>query len=303
MAGTAGALTARIVIVTVTGATLALGGAAIVAPGALAMPTAPADTVISLTSQQLTSIGFPTKPNTTAWDPGTATLPTNSAPQWQDVVITGKAPGYAPPGQLLTMYRFQATSASGDGQLKPLNITTNVKPNGTFAMHVQLGFPGTYGYAIGYSTGGTSPEMVAFQFQFTTTGSSQGAPSSSSSAVQLSAKQFAAAGFTRTPNVVGWGGTASISASSAKAGTPVTISGTAPAEVKPGSVLTLHRFVPTDRQGSGHFEPVGNVSTLVAADGTFSLTFEINQPGRAGYSLGTTVGQEWVGIEFQLKTT
>lgn len=299
--GRRGIISRQVAVVVTAGA---LGLAAVVtAPGAVARPAAPTDPVISLTSQQLTSIGFPKKPNTTAWDPGTANLPTTTAAQWQDVVITGKAPGYAPPGQLLTMYRFQPTSTSGDGSLKALNITTNVKPDGTFAMHFQLGFPGTYGYAIGYMTTGQSPEMVAFQFQFTTTGTATGTPTSSSSAVQLSGAKLAAAGFTRTPNVVAWGGTATLSASTAKAGTPVTISGTAPTQVKPGTVLTLQRFVPTDRRGSGHFEPVGNVSTIVAADGTFSLTFEINQKGRAGYSLGTAIGDEWVGIEFQLKTT
>lgn len=287
-------------------------GAALVAAamlGGLALGTAPAgaapaDPVIQLTSEQLTEAGFTKRPNTVAWEPGTAVLGTNSADQWQDVVITGKAPGYTQPGQLLTMARFLPTSTSGDGSFTALNITAVVQPNRTFTMHFQLGFPGTYGYRVGYTTGGANPEFVGFQFQFTTTGSGKPAPSAGQqTAVTLSGAKLAKAGFTKTPNVVSWGGTATISTNKAKAGAPVTISGTAPSYVKPGTTLTLNRFVPTDKKGSGSFEPVGNVQTVVAADGTFTLTFELNQPGRYGYSLGTAQNFEWVGIEFQLKTT
>lgn len=288
-------------------------GAALVAAamlGGLALGTAPAgaapaDPVIQLTSEQLTEAGFTKRPNTVAWEPGTAALGTNSADQWQDVVITGKAPGYTQPGQLLTMARFLPTSTTGDGSFKALNITAVVQPNRTFTMHFQLGFPGTYGYRVGYTTDGANPEFVGFQFQFTTTGSGKPAPSAgSSTAVTLSAKQLTRGGFTRTPNTVAWQpGTATLSTNRAPAGAPVTIAGAAPSFVKPGTTLTLNRFVPTDKKGSGHFEPIGNVQTVVAADGTFTLTFELNQPGRYGYSLGTAQNFEWVGIEFQLKTT
>ena len=75
------------------------------------------------------------------------------------------------------------------------------------------------------------------------------------------------------------------------------------AELKAGTVLTLERFVPTDKKGSGHFEPVGSTSTVVKADGSFELTFEVNQQGRYGYTLGAGLNEEWIGIEFQLKTT
>lgn len=265
---------------------------------------APAPAPVALTSQQLTDIGFPTTPNTTAWGSGgTAKLPISTAAQWDDVVVSGKAPSYTQPGQLLTMSRFVPTNAKGDGTLKALNITTVIKADRTFALHFQLGYAGTYGYQVGYSTGGATPEQVGFQFQFTTTGSSTANPKGSSSAVSLTAKQLAAAGFTRTPNVVGWGGTATISTHKAAAGTPVTISGTAPAEVPAGTVLTLERFIPTDKKGSGSFTPVGNVITVVQSDGTFALTFEVNEVGRYGYTLGAGIGEEWVGIEFQLKTT
>lgn len=286
-----------------TGLSLAIAGTALV--GASPVAAAPADTVVTLTSAQLTEAGFPKKPNLTAWKPGgTANLPTNSAAQWQDVIITGKAPDVTTPGQLLTLSRFLPSDTQGSGTSKPLNITAVVQKDRSFTMHFQLGMTGTWGYSVGYTTGGQSPEFIGFQFQFTTTGSGAPAPSAgSSSAVTLSAKKLANAGFTRTPNVVGWGGTATISTNRAKAGAPVTISGTAPSYVKPGTTLTLNRFVPTDKKGSGSFEPVGNVSTVVKADGTFELTFEVNQKGRYGYTLGTAQNFEWVGIEFQLKTT
>jgi hypothetical protein len=277
---------------------------ALAAPGlVVAAPASAAPAPVILTSQQLTDIGFPTTPNTTAWSGGSAKLSATSAAQWVDVVVTGKAPSYTQPGQLLTMSRFVPTSTTGDGTLKPLNITTVVKADRTFALHFQLGYAGTYGYAVGYSTGGNSPETVGFQFQFTTTGSSTASPKGSSSAVSLTAKQLTAAGFTMKPNTVGWGGTASLSRHRVPAGDPITITGSAPAEVPAGTVLTLERFVPTDKKGSGSFTAVGDVITVVQSDGTFSLTFELNEPGRYGYTLGAGIGEEWVGIEFQIKTT
>jgi hypothetical protein len=281
-----------------------VGGALLLAPAALvAAPAASADPVVQLTSQQLTDTGFPKQPNTSAWDPGTASLPTNAAAPWQDVVITGKAPDYADPGQLLTMYRYLPADTEGDGRLKALNITAVVQADRSYRMHFQLGIPGVFGYAVGYETTGSSPEMIAFQFQFSTTGTAATKAPGSSKAVSLTRRQLAQSGFTTVPNVVGWGGTATISRSKAPAGTPVTVSGRAPAALKAGAVLTLERFVPTDRRGSGHFESVDSVQTTVKPDGTFSLTFEVNQPGRFGYTLGAGLNEEWIGIEFQLKTT
>ena len=71
--------------------------------GAQSAAAAPSDKNITLTSQQLTDQGFPTTPNVTAWGPGgSASLPTTTAAQWQDVIITGKAPTMTQPGQLLT---------------------------------------------------------------------------------------------------------------------------------------------------------------------------------------------------------
>jgi hypothetical protein len=291
----------RLTVVMIGSALLAAPLALVAAPAASARP---ADAGITLTSAQLTEFGFPKTPNTTAWDPGTAALPTSSAAQWQDVVITGKAPNYTDPGQLLTMSRFVPSDLKGSGQNKELNITTVVQANRTFAMHFQLGMPGTYGYSVGYMTTSASPEYISFQFQFTTTGNGKAAPSSgSSSAVTLGPKKLTEGGFTRKPNLVGWGGTATLSTHRAPAGTPVTIKGTAPKELEAGTVLTLERFTATDKQGSGSFSPVGNVTTTVKADGTFALTFEINEKGRYGYTLGASHSDEWIGIEFQLKTT
>jgi hypothetical protein len=269
----------------------------------LASPVASADTVVTMTSEQLTEEGFPSKPNTAGWG-GTANLSTDTAPQWKDVIVSGRAPSGTPVGQILTMQRFLPVNTTGDGSFKDLNITAIVQKDRSFQMHFQLGMTGTYGYRVGYSTTGASPEFVGFQFQFTTTGTGKPAPASGqSTAVHMNSRQLAKAGFTKKVNTVGWGGTATISAHRVPAGAPVTIKGTAPDSVKPGTVLQLERFVATDKLGSGSFTPLAGIQTQVATDGTFSLTFEINERGRYGYTLGTPLGEEWVGMEFQLRTT
>ena len=267
----------------------------------LAAP-ASADQGVTLTSQQLTDSGFPKKPNVVGWEPGTARISTNTATQWQDVIVSGKAPNYAPAGQLLSLQRFVPSDTEGSGEFKDLNITTHVNPNGTFTLRMQLGYVGTYGYRVGYLTDSFSPEFVGFEFQLTITGSGSAAAQGSASAVQLTSRQLTKAGFTTTPNVVGWGGTATIDRSTAPAGAPITITGTAPEFVKPGTTLQLSRFVATDRKGSGHFENLP-ITTKVKADGTFELTFELNVPGTFGYGLGAAQKFEWVGIEFQVTTT
>lgn len=269
--------------------------------GFIAAPAAQAANVVTMTSQQLTDAGFPTTPNVVGWG-GTAQVSKSTAAQWADIVISGTAPQSAPVGQLLTMQRYLPTNTTGTGTFKDLNVTATVQTNRSFTMHVQLGLTGTFGYRVGYSTGGASPEFVAFQFQLTTTGGKAGkATNGSATAVHLTSKQLARAGFTKAVNVVGWGGTGTISTSSTKAGAPVTITGKAPDQVKPGTVLQLERFVATDKLGSGHFEPLG-IQTIVKDDRSFSLTFEVNQRGVYGYTLGAGVGQEWVGMEFQLRT-
>lgn len=274
---------------------LALGMAVLAAP-------AQADETVTLTSKQLTQQGFPKKPNTVTWAPGTAQVSTNQASQWQDVVITGTAPNFVSAGQLLTLSRFVPRNTQGDGTMKPLNITTTVNPNGSFEMRMQLGYVGTYGYSVGYSTDSSSPEFVGFQFQLTTTGDPDASAKGSSQSVQLTNKQLRRAGFTKVPNVVGWGGTATLSRSKAPAGAPITISGTAPDVVDPGAVMQLSRFIATDKRGSGHFENLP-VSTVVKDDRTFELTFELNVPGQYGYGLGVDGEFDWIGIEFQVTTT
>jgi hypothetical protein len=279
---------------------MAIAGLAAVALVAAGTPAANAD--VTLTSKQLTEAGYPKKPNVVDWLPGTAKLSTNTAAQWEDVVITGKAPNFTNPGQLLTLSRYVPADTQGNGEMKPLNITTTVNPNGTFVMRMQLGYVGTYGYSVGYFTDSFSPEFVGFQFQLTTTGDSSAAAKGSSQAVQLTKKQLARAGFTKKPNVAGWGGTATISTNRAPAGAPVTIRGTAPEGMKPGAIMTLTRFVPTDKSGSGHFENLP-IQTVVKDDGTFELTFEVHQKGTYGYGLGVNEEFDWLGIEFQLTTT
>lgn len=279
--------------------------AAVVAGAGLmaSTPAASADTVVTMTSEQLTKAGFPKKPNTVGWG-GTAALSTDTAAQWQDVIVSGKAPSETAVGQILTMQRFLPTTTTGDGSFKDLNITAIVQKDLTFQMHFQLGMTGTYGYRVGYETAGSSPEFIGFQFQFTTTGTGAPAPAAGqSTAVHMNSRQLAKAGFTKKVNTVGWGGTATTSAHKVPAGSPVTIKGTAPDYVKPGTVLQLERFVATDKLGSGSFTPLAGIQTQVATDGTFSLTFEINERGRYGYTLGTPLGEEWVGMEFQLRTT
>lgn len=281
----------------------AVAAALALAPAAQAAPKPKPDPKpVALTSEQLTAVGFPTTPNIVAWGPAVK-LSRTTAPVWGDITITGTAPEQTPIGQVLTMERFYPSDAQGSGAFKPLNITATVSPERTFVMHFQLGYPGTWGYRVGYLTSGQSPEAVSFQFQLTTTGKAKPAPKAESAAVHMNSKQLAAAGFTKTPNVVGWGGTASITASKAKAGTPITLSGKAPSQVKPGTILQLGRFVPTDMQGSGSIVPLSGVITAVQADQSYSLTFELNEQGVYGYSLGTSVGDEVLVIEFQVKTT
>lgn len=270
---------------------------------ALVAVPARADSGVALTSAQLAKAGFTKKPNVTSWAPGTATLSTNKAAQWEDIVVSGKAPNYAPPGQLLTLQRFVATDTQGSGSFKDLNITTNINPNGTFGLRMQLGYVGTYGYRIGYLTTSATPEFVGFEFQLTITGDSTAAAKGSASAVTLTKKQLTRAGFTRTPNTNAWPGTATLSKNRAPAGSPITISGDASQYLPPGTVLQLSRFVPTDKLGSGHAEDLP-AQTVVKDDGTYELTFELNQKGTFGYSLTAETGGDEVNVvEFQITTT
>lgn len=281
---------------------LALLGSLLLAPAVQAAPKPiPAPKAVPLTSEQLTSVGFPTTPNIVSWG-GEAKLSRSTAPVWGDITITGKASEATPVGQVLTMERFYPSDTQGSGVFKPLNITATVGADRAFRMPFQLGYPGTWGYRVGYATGGASPEVVSFQFQITTTGTAKPAPRPVPGAVAMTSKQLARAGFTKTPNVIGWGGTASITASKAVAGMPITLSGKAPSVLKPGTILQLSRFVPTDLQGSGSFVPLSGVITAVQADQSYSITFELNEKGVYGYNLGAPSGEEMITVEFQVKT-
>ena len=283
-----------------------VAGALVLAPAAQAAPKPKPSPnanpkAVALTSEQLTAVGFPTTPNIVAWGQEVK-ISRTTAPVWGDITITGKAPADAPIGQVLTMERFYPSDTQGSGVFKPLNITATVSAERTFAMRFQLGYPGTWGYRVGYQTGGQSPEVRAFQFQVTTTGTAKPAPKPDASAVAMSSKELADAGFTKTPNVAGWGGTASLSTDKAKAGTPITLSGKAPSALKPGTILQLSRFVATDRQGSGSMVPLAGVITAVQADQSYSITFELYERGVHGYSLGAPIGDEVATVEFQVKT-
>jgi hypothetical protein len=143
-------------------AALVLSGVALAAP-AIAAPAAPTASA----SKQLAKCGFTKTPNVTAFDNGTATLSKNKAKQYKDVVITGKAPSAAAAGTKLTLMRYSA-SKKCDAQGQATNIHTTVNKNGTYTLHMQLGRVGTYGYSLGYGTGGTAPEEIEVLFQFTT---------------------------------------------------------------------------------------------------------------------------------------
>jgi len=143
-------------------------GASLFAPSAMAKP---ADGVIRLTAPELRQAGFPKIPNTTAWGKGTAEIPIHHAALTEEVILTGKAPKFTKPGQILVMERFLPSNKKGSGNFQAMEITAVVGPNRTFSMPFTLGRVGRYGYRVGYLTDGNSPEFVGFQFQFRTTAS------------------------------------------------------------------------------------------------------------------------------------
>jgi hypothetical protein len=154
-----------------------LGAAVIVTP--IVMTASPASAavsakVIAYDSAKLKEEGFPKKPNLTAWEPGTATVSPTKAAAGQTVTITGKAPKYTKPGQVLTLQRFFPSDNKGSGDFKDLGITTTVKKDRSFEILADLGRVGTWGYRVGYDTnpnnvGDIGGEFISFQFQLTTT--------------------------------------------------------------------------------------------------------------------------------------
>lgn len=293
----------RLVAATAASA-LALTGLGVVVAlpsSAAGAPSVAGAQTITPTSKQLASWGFTKKPNVTAWGPGgTMQLSTTSAPAWGDVYVTGTAPKGTRAGQVLTLKRFVPTSLTGDGSFTDLGITTTVTKKRTFTLHVQLGRTGLYGYSLGYTTGGTSPETVAGEFQLKTT---KGLAPQTLLPATVTSAQLASWGFTKKPNVAAWpGGTAKLSTTSAAAGADVTLKGAATRYAKPGQKLSLKRFVPTDTEGSGYFKAV-NATTKVNRNGTYTLVFDLGVTGLYGYTVGFASDGEWIGVEFQLRTT
>jgi hypothetical protein len=223
-------------------------------------------------------------------------------PRGTDIIISGKAPDRVPIGQTLRLARFYPFNKMGLGEFRPLNIKTVVGKGRRFTMHFQLGYPGVWGYHVGYQTKGAAPEFFGFEFQQATVGTGRRPARAIARPVAIDPKVLWHAGFTKVPNTSAWGGTANLSASKARAGAPVTISGKVPDTVARGEVLSLSRFIPTDKRGSGHFDPVVGATTTVKSDGSYSLTMELSKRGLHGYSLGLVQDGEWVGVEFQVRT-
>ena len=115
------------------------------------------------------------------------------------------------------------------------------------------------------------------------------------------------AGFPIEPNTTGWGkGTASVTPSRAGIGEPITITGRAPRYVKPGTVLVLQRFLPSDRKGDGSFQDLELITTTVDANRSFTMVAKLARPGRWGYRVGyftDSDSPEFVGFQFQVRTT
>jgi len=125
--------------------------------------------------------------------------------------------------------------------------------------------------------------------------------------VPLTRAELREAGFPLQPNTASWGrGTAEVTPHRAPIGEPVTITGTAPRSVKPGTVLVMQRFLPSNRQGDGSFQNLDLITTTVDANRRFTMVARLARPGRWGYRVGyLTDGNnpEFVGFQFQVRTT
>jgi hypothetical protein len=154
-----------------------LGAAIVITPVLMTASPASASVsakVIVYDSAKLKKEGFPKKPNLSAWEPGTAIVSPTKAAAGQTVTITGKAPKYTKPGQVLTLQRFLPSDKKGSGDFQDLGISTTVKKDRTFEILADLGRVGTWGYRVGYDTnpdniGDIGGEYISFQFQLTTT--------------------------------------------------------------------------------------------------------------------------------------
>ncbi|MFZ4486636.1 MAG: hypothetical protein ACOYO9_08620 [Candidatus Nanopelagicales bacterium] len=137
------------------------------------------------------------------------------------------------------------------------------------------------------------------------------APSASAAApmdsvVMLTQAELKDAGFPRRPNTVGWGkGTAQVKPHKASTAEPITITGTAPKFVKPGTVLVMERFLPENRKGTGTFQ-VLEITSTVRPDRSFTMIANLGRVGLWGYRVGYETDSdspEFVGFQFQARTT
>lgn len=125
--------------------------------------------------------------------------------------------------------------------------------------------------------------------------------------VSLTRQELKEAGFPRKPNTATWGnGTAKVSPHKAGPNEPITITGTAPKSIKPGTVLMMQRFLPSNKQGDGTFQDLDLITATVDADRTFTLVARLARVGLWGYRVGyLTEGAnpEFIGFQFQARTT
>lgn len=131
-----------------------------------------------------------------------------------------------------------------------------------------------------------------------TTGAAQATP------IEPTSAQLAKWGFTVTPNVRDWGGTAVLAKRGVvHPGVQDSVSGTAPSCLAVGARLTLRRFVPADSSGSGKFIQIGKgLTATVRADHTYRMGFAFGNVGLNGYSLSGRCDQEVVTADFQINS-
>ncbi len=137
------------------------------------------------------------------------------------------------------------------------------------------------------------------------------APSASAAApmdsiVSLTQPELKDAGFPRRPNITNWrNGTAQVKPHKASTSEPITITGTTPKSVKPGTILTMERFLPTNRKGTGTFQML-EITTTVRPDRSFTMIANLGRVGLWGYRIGVETDSdtpEFVGFQFQARTT
>ncbi len=124
--------------------------------------------------------------------------------------------------------------------------------------------------------------------------------------VMLTRAELKDAGFPRKPNTTAWGkGTATVKPHKASTDEPIIITGTAPKFAKPGTILTMERFLPSNRKGTGTFQ-VLEITATVRPDRSFMIEANLGRPGLWGYRIGyQTDGDspEFIGFQFQATTT